>query len=392
MNQILSARKYIMRNNPFIASKLCTIPHEIDNSEENQTACTDGQKIYFNESFCDTLSFDQMVTLIAHELNHIIFCHHYRFNNRDGDLWNVACDYAINLLLVEMGFTPLDNWCYDEKYIGWRAEDIYNDLSSQDADSQEQQIEQSKMSGGEFKEPQNIDEETKEQEITKAKIDITNNVSNIQKVIKGIKQSDLPQKIKDKQLNNITKGLENIVEEIEEFTKSKIDWREILNQFIGQQAMSDYSFMNCDRRFASSGFCMPGLDNPQPANIILAIDVSSSLSQIANEVANEALACAKECNFSLTLIPVSDYIHDIIECENETDIKRWKGGGTCFISFFEEMQKIENKTCIIFLTDGMVVNIDKWKNPNIPVCWMLTKQNRYFSERVEFGEIFTINY
>lgn len=60
--------------------------------------------------------------------------------NRDPDLWNVACDYAINPLLLNENDQPLEGLdfpkdekgkkagLFESKYEGMNAEDIYDDL------------------------------------------------------------------------------------------------------------------------------------------------------------------------------------------------------------------------------------------------------------------------
>jgi predicted metal-dependent peptidase len=64
--------------------------------------------------------------VMAHEILHVALRHHARVEDRDPFLWNVACDYAINLWLVEMGIGDLPSGLlYDPELKGLSAESIY---------------------------------------------------------------------------------------------------------------------------------------------------------------------------------------------------------------------------------------------------------------------------
>jgi hypothetical protein len=48
---------------------------------------------------------DEILFVLAHEVMHIALAHGIRLQARNHFLWNIACDYAINLVLKETGFT-----------------------------------------------------------------------------------------------------------------------------------------------------------------------------------------------------------------------------------------------------------------------------------------------
>ena len=69
--------------------------------------------------------------VIAHELLHASLRHDVRRESRDPYLWNVACDFVINLWLVEMkvGTMPIIGCLYDESLRGLSAESIYDHVA-----------------------------------------------------------------------------------------------------------------------------------------------------------------------------------------------------------------------------------------------------------------------
>jgi hypothetical protein len=100
------------------------------------TMCTNGISIIFHPKFVQDQSDEALRFVLAHEVLHCMFQHNIRRENRDPRLWNVACDYAINPLLIHDDNFINGKWkkpimggkeagLYERKYAGMRAEDIY---------------------------------------------------------------------------------------------------------------------------------------------------------------------------------------------------------------------------------------------------------------------------
>jgi predicted metal-dependent peptidase len=65
--------------------------------------------------------------VMAHELLHAALRHDVRHLWRDSYLWNVACDFVINLWLTEMNIGDRPRQClYDEQFKGLSAEAVYD--------------------------------------------------------------------------------------------------------------------------------------------------------------------------------------------------------------------------------------------------------------------------
>jgi len=89
------------------------------------TMATDGRNHFYNPDFIAKLNQTQLLAVQAHESEHDARRHHSRRNGRDPAKWNEACDYAINVDLVDAGFQLPDWVLLDPKYRGMSAEDIY---------------------------------------------------------------------------------------------------------------------------------------------------------------------------------------------------------------------------------------------------------------------------
>jgi len=95
-----------------------------------ETAATDGRRIFANPEYCLSLPKYTRHTLILHEVAHVALGHQFRRGNRDHYLWNIACDYVINLLLKDAGFPIPGDWYCDEKYRGWSEEKVFGRIVS----------------------------------------------------------------------------------------------------------------------------------------------------------------------------------------------------------------------------------------------------------------------
>jgi len=129
MNIMEKARGRVMLRYPFFGFMLISATFIAD--DKIGTAATDGVVILYSPKFIDTLTMDVAAFVIAHELCHIIFDHVGRRKGRDPARWNDACDYAINIMLKDYGFTLWSECLLNEKYRGWSPERIYDDLERQ---------------------------------------------------------------------------------------------------------------------------------------------------------------------------------------------------------------------------------------------------------------------
>ena len=124
------------------------------------TMATNGVKHYFNPDFIMSLSKDHrgrechpqklVLGVQAHESEHDARRHHTRRGERDHVKWNIATDYAINIDLIDAGYSLPEGALIDPKYRGMSAEDIYRtrELDEEKA-RREQEQEQADSDDGE---------------------------------------------------------------------------------------------------------------------------------------------------------------------------------------------------------------------------------------------------
>lgn len=144
---------FVVDNFPFFMSFVHCVEWLENNEAWNQTCCTDGKKIFINKDFfLTTLKNNKERSFVQlHEIWHILYKHSWRRNDRNHYLWNMACDYMINLDLEEymnnqhgdIKIPELPNGqpaiLLDHKYTGWTEFEIYEDLKK-NADQQCQKM------------------------------------------------------------------------------------------------------------------------------------------------------------------------------------------------------------------------------------------------------------
>jgi predicted metal-dependent peptidase len=111
---------------------------------------TDGYNIFINIEFVQTLTEDEVIGVLAHEVMHCVLGHIDRRGTRNQEIWNIAIDFATNLMLFDAGVNLPRTGLLDRAYRGMTAQDIYsalNALSKAELDKRLGRIELDRESG-----------------------------------------------------------------------------------------------------------------------------------------------------------------------------------------------------------------------------------------------------
>lgn len=116
------------------------------------TAATDGKNIYVDLNYFESLSEDDRLFTIAHEIMHIKFMHMYRLKDKDGkkrnlNLWNIATDAIINANLERDGFTIKEGYVNMPEALNYSAEEFYEILLKEKENQQKAQENQEQNQG-----------------------------------------------------------------------------------------------------------------------------------------------------------------------------------------------------------------------------------------------------
>ena len=347
------------------------------------TACTNGRDEMYGRGFVNELNDAQLRFLVLHEVYHKLFKHmttwHHLFK-QDAQLANMACDYVINLKIVDDnkdGFATmtgiLKGGCYDRKYVGMDSAQVYNLLrEDQDGQGSEQGEGDGDGDGGQgsgslHNGQQPFDEHDWEgaQELT---ADEQRELAR--ELDEAVRQGALAA---GKMGSGGDLGLHELLQ-------PQINWRDTLREFITSTcAGSDYStYSRPNRRYLSSGIYMPSGISEQVGELVLAIDTSGSIGQ---RELNAFLTEVKEiCD---TVRPdgvrllywdtkvCRDEKYDVHELDDLVQSTKPTGGGgtdvTCVTDYLRDNSI--NAQAAIVLTDGHLYG--GWGQWSMPVLWCI---------------------
>lgn len=100
---------------------------------------TDGENIYYNPVFIESITNDQQTFIFAHEICHIAFNHILRREGKDKELWNIATDSVINAFLKQDGLPLVKGEVDIPEAINYDAEEMYKKLLEEKKQHQKEQ-------------------------------------------------------------------------------------------------------------------------------------------------------------------------------------------------------------------------------------------------------------
>lgn len=147
---------------------------------------------------------------------------------------------------------------------------------------------------------------------------------------------------------------------IDEWTDSKMDWREYLNNVIQSMFKSDYTWQRQSRKSISTSYYLPGMDNDDMVSVDIAIDTSGSMGdQMLRDILGEVRGIMEQFQdfkmrvwcFDTAAYEVHEYGMDNVDELNEFELVGF--GGTMFECNWEMMREQEIvPDQLIVCTDG----------------------------------------
>jgi predicted metal-dependent peptidase len=129
--KLSAARTRLILDKPFLGALVLRLPLEAADAQWCPSTGTDARALYFNPEYIAALSPAQVQFVLAHEALHCALSHFARRGHRDQKRWDIACDLAVNALLVHDGLTPPPGALHDMGFEGLTAEEIYPSIEDQ---------------------------------------------------------------------------------------------------------------------------------------------------------------------------------------------------------------------------------------------------------------------
>ena len=123
---IAALKRKMLVKYPFFGSVVASVGYK--ENKDIPTAGTDGETIYYNPKYLESLSVEEQTFIFAHEVCHIAFNHILRSEGKDPELWNIATDGVINRFLKRDGLKMVPGGVDMAEAINYDAEQLYEKL------------------------------------------------------------------------------------------------------------------------------------------------------------------------------------------------------------------------------------------------------------------------
>lgn len=232
----------------FFASLAFSFRHVMDDTIS--TACTDGKLVRYSPKFFMELDAEERLFLFIHEAMHPAYLHLQRKADRIHGIWNMACDYVINLILVERGFKMPKCGLLDHRFAGMHAEQVYKILIDENTQVPQDMV----LDLSESADPDPATAKAAMNEIL------------IRAAIRSKQEKDKPGTIPGE-----------IQIYLDKLLNPKLPWNVILRKFLNGFSRNDYSFRKVNRRYFPQ-YYIPRLYSESLDSITVAVDTSGSVS------------------------------------------------------------------------------------------------------------------
>lgn len=359
--KLANARTNLILNNPFFG--YLALHLEPVEAKGMGTMGTDGKRLFYDPDFVKGLPYRELLAVICHEVLHAGLGHIWRCGQRDKFRWNVAADYAINLLITGEGFQLPKDCLLDDKFRDMSAEQVYPHIPEPIsiklwAEAWHDSHDKWGQGAGEAEEG-------------------------------GLDKGQLPEIWKERmaqaaqiarQQGKLPGGFESLIEDL---LQPKLDWKTLLRNFVLSCARNHYRLIPPNKRHLWREMYLPSVHG-ESIEIAIAVDTSGSIS---DEELREFLSeirgvCEQFESYTIHLFQCDAEVQDyqVIEPYSELPTKILGRGGTSFKPVFADIAERNLQiSALIYFTD--TYGSFPESEPLYPVLWVVVEDRE-----VPFGQ------
>ncbi|MEW5769336.1 MAG: VWA-like domain-containing protein [Pseudomonadota bacterium] len=411
--KLAAARTRLILEKPFLGALVMHLPLKAADPKWCETTATDAKAFYYNPGYIARLTLEQTQFALAHEAMHCALSHFNRRGHRIRHRWDVACDYAVNMILDEERMQPPDEALMNAAYRGLTAEEIYpllhedppektqdmhlfdNDSSDgEEGEPQEQDMEQGQGEqqneepddgqGGEPEE-QEADGQQPEQAETEQKTPPPP-PADLDKLDEQWKSRLAAAAQAARQAGKLSQSMMRLVDDL---LSPQLPWRALLARYMMNAARDDYSFQRTSRREGDA--FMPRLYS-QNVRAVVAMDTSGSVTR---EELQEFLSEIDALKAQVRADVILHACDDKLDANGPWRYAMWEamslpaelsgGGGTDFRPVFEWIDRDRlSPDLLVYFTDAEGRFPER--EPQYPVIWLVKGK-----ARVPFGVRIQLN-
>lgn len=397
--KLSAARTRLILDKPFLGALVLRLPMVAADSKWCKTTATDARSFYYNPQYIEGLTLDQTQFMLAHEALHCALSHFARREHRAKHRWDLACDLAINPLLIKDGLKPPPGALYMDQFEGLTAEEVYPSIADMDENTEtlDQHVYDNENSDGGRNSGQNgsPQEQSGQGDRPEAELDPQQGGAPQPKPLSDSEREQLSVQWQQRlagaaqqalRAGKLGGGLARLVDHL---LQPQLPWRMLLAKYMTAISRDDYNYSRPSRREGSA--ILPSLRSTQ-VDVVVILDTSGSISQ--NQV----------CEFMSEIDAIKGQVRARITlhaCDAELakdgpwDYEPWEefklprdfkgGGGTRFTPAFDWVRTRDREPdLLVYFTDaeGEFPKME----PIYPVLWLVKGKSKVpWGQRVQLN-------
>ncbi len=383
--KLSAARTRLILDKPFLGALVLRLPMEAANPNWCRTTGTDARTLYYNADYIADLSLNQTQFVLAHEALHCALSHFARRQHRVKHRWDLACDFAINPILISEGLTPPPDALYMDMFAGMTAEEIYPMLDDmEDVDSKQPQDQhlydsddnssrgEGGAGGGNAQQPSNQPSEA-ELDPNRGGAPQPRPLGETEKEQLGVqwRQRMAGAAQQAMQAGKMSGALARLVDHL---LQPQLPWRMLLARYMTSVARNDYNYSRPSRREGEA--ILPSLRSSH-IDVVVALDTSGSISAgEIDEFMSEVDAIKGQVSARITLHACDQQLAE----DGPWEYEAWDefemptsitgGGGTSFRPVFDWLERDGRRPdLLVYFTDAE--GVFPPAEPPFPVIWLV---------------------
>ncbi|MEA3291947.1 MAG: VWA-like domain-containing protein [Pseudomonadota bacterium] len=392
-NKLAAARTRLILDKPFLGALVLRMPLKEGEAKWCPTTATDARAIYYNPDYIESLNLSQTEFALAHEALHCALAHFARRQHRDRKRWDLACDFAVNPLLVDAGLRPSPDALLLDEYRGLAAEEIYpllDDNPEQETQDRHLYNEQERSDSGEGegdKDWQRQPDDSKGGKNTRG----SQPPPPLDPRERARLETQWRQRLASaaqqaQQAGKLDEGMARLVDHL---LQPALPWRALLARYMNLRGRDDFNYARPSRR--SGEAILPALRSVQ-IDVCVFVDTSGSVSD------GEIAEFLSEINAIKGQVAARIILH---ACDSELAtegpwvFEPWEeitlpqkiagGGGTSFLPPFAWLREQGlHPELVIYFTDAE--GAFPGQAPPAPVLWLVKGRGRVpWGERIQLN-------
>ena len=266
-SRVSAARARLILDRPFLGALVLRLPVEYTNESWCKTIATDAHQIFLNRQYLDGLSLSQIEFALAHEALHCALAHFSRRQHREQHRWDIACDFAVNSLLVNDGLVPVPDALHLSEFDGLSAEEIYPMIE----DELDRSTHDGHLYDGQAADENSVAPDSRE----------CNDRPSVPPLLSPMERIKLEQQWQERLAGDAQQALQagllsaSLARMLNLLITPSVPWRNTLAKFMSMRSRDDFDYARPGRREGDA--ILPALRSAA-IEVVVALDTSGSIA------------------------------------------------------------------------------------------------------------------